>query len=66
MTDDSRRNLDGAVNQAPLLLTFQPHLGRRFGPAFKKPCRRRDTIICAKEKCQIANQCQAGSGAKQR
>lgn len=60
MTDDSRSDLDGAVNPT-LLLTFQPHLHRRFGPAFAKPCRRRDTIICAKESCQIANQCQAGT-----
>ena len=63
MTDDARSDLDGAVNQ-PLLLTFQPHLHRRFGPAFAKPCRRQNTIICTRETCQIANQCQAGRKAE--
>jgi hypothetical protein len=33
---------------------------RRFGPAFEKPCRNPNTIICTARSCQIAYRCRWG------
>jgi hypothetical protein len=52
---------------SPHLAAFydpQEVINRRFGPAFEKPCRIPQTIICAIKRCQIADRCQLGSAQR--